>query len=462
MIKKFFSKDKIKNSSIDKQVKSMQCTVTVDIDTLTALVGTTVTLAAIVDPPGEYDVNFIVDGNTINSIPIPTDLSGIATLQLDTTDQLPGLYDLTAEVIGPPPISCISSLLTVALTSTECTGIMIDTPGPITAYIGDIIPVSITATVAEPSVVEFRETTYNMRIGSCTVIPVEGSCTSNIDTSQAIPGEYNVIATIGSGDAQQCVSSPIQAILQERPGKIIVVSIPPGGRIYLDENDTGINSSAIIADIIPNTPHNVRITLSNYLDYESGSIIVSPDGTEFIFVVMTPIIPPTGVGNLNVTSIPDGVEFWLYTEESGITPITLYDIPAGINAYEAYIEGYNGAMGSVTIKSGMTTDLNIPLQPYTENMGVVIIESIPIGADIIIDDLSINTKTSFMTLMSPGPHTYELRLPGYQSKSGSFTVVTGYDTPAIISETLQPISGTGMATILLGSAAIGMMLVTRK
>lgn len=300
----------------------------------------------------------------------------------------------------------------------------------------------------------------NRKFFSLNTQPTGSSSATN--KTRSPPGTYSIIATTGYGTAQQCISNPVQAILQEMSGNIAIFAIPPGGRIYYDGNDTGMNASAIIADVVPNVSHSVRITLPGYQDYDPGPIIVSHGEMIPVYVIMTPITPPTGVGNLNVTSIPDGVEFCLYTEECDMAPVTLYDIPAGINAYEAGLEEYNGAMGSFVIKDGETTDLNIPLQPYTSDMGVVAIESIPMGADIYIDGSPINTKTSFMTLMSSGLHTYELRLPGYQNKSGSFTVVTGYDMPAIVSETLQPVSEIGMAVMLIGGAAVGMMLMARK
>ena len=460
MNRRFFTN----KTGVDRQIKSMQCTVTIDSNTLTALVGQIVTLTAKVEPLGTYDVNFKASGNLINIIPIPTDpLSGIATLSLDTTSIPPGLYDLTVEVITPPPLACVSSPLTVALTTTTCTGITINNPSPIRAYIGDIISASATATITEQSIIEFVDNTTNMRFGSCIISPLTGQCTANIDTTGAPPGTYSTVAKVGNGLAQQCISTPVDTILQERPGKIVAISIPPGARIYYDGNDIGMNSSAIISDVTPNVDHEVRLTLSGYSDYIESAINISPGNTGSIFAMMVPTTPPTGVGNLSVTSIPDGVEFGLYTGEIDIAPVTLYDIPAGINAYEAGLTGYNGAMGSVIIKAGETINLNIPLQLSTPDMGIVAIESIPMGSDIYIDELPLNTKTSFMTFMAPGSHTYKLRLSGYQDKSGSFTVVTGYDVPAIVSEVLQPVSGAGTAMLfgIVGIAALGMMMTSK-
>jgi hypothetical protein len=450
------------------------CNVTVDADTLTATIGTLVTLTATVEPPGTYDIIFKYGGVPLNPIPISTDLSGTATLPVDTTGQTQGLYDVTAEVVNPTPPpteSCISSPITLAITTVPCEGIFITDPqSPVTAYIGDVIHVSVSANITEPSVVELRIVELDIRIGSCIIDP-SGTCMIDQDTTGAPPGTYHAVAYIGYGSAEQCASDPVEVTLQNRPGNIVILSIPPGPRIYLDDIDTGVNASAMISDIIPDIEHIVTLKLSGYTDYTSEPINIGSGETWLISTVMSPIVPPVGTGSLNVTSTPSGAEFFIFSETAEIanditptsTPIT--NIPAGIYAYDAGISynGTSGAMGSVIIKAGETTDLNIPLPDYSPDNGIIAIESIPVGADIYIDGEPINTKTSYATMMAPGPHTYELRLPGYITASGEFTVVTGYDIPTIVSVQLQP-EGAGESSgivLVVGAAVLGMMALSK-
>lgn len=253
-------------------------------------------------------------------------------------------------------------------------------------------------------------------------------------------------------------------------GKIIVLAIPPGARIYIDDVDTGVNASAMISDISISVPHTIKLTLSGYNDFEDEFTMTESGETMLISTIMIPTIPPVGTGSLNVTSTPSEAEFYIYSETDEIAneitptlePIT--DIPAGIYAYGAGIaqNGVSEAMGSVIIKAGETTNLHIPLPSYSPDNGVIAIESIPIGANIYIDGETINTKTSYATMMAPGPHTYELRMSGYQNKSGEFIIVTGYDMPVIVSETLQPVSGTGTMVMLAGAVVLGMILMPKK
>ena len=144
----------------------------------------------------------------------------------------------------------------------------------------------------------------------------------------------------------------------------------------------------------------------------------------------------------------------------GTTPTTIFNVPALVNAYETDKVGYGSALGSVIIKPGVTTELNIVLQPEISNSGLAIFETIPMGADISIDGVLTGAKTSYATFIAPGPHTYELILEGYPTVTGDFVVVTGTDNPAIISAVLQSESS-GMI-MLAGVAVLGMMVFSKS
>lgn len=254
-----------------------------------------------------------------------------------------------------------------------------------------------------------------------------------------------------------------QSISTLQTGNLVVISIPPGARIYIDDIPTDIYSSSIVADISTG-PHSIKLSLPGYTDYIDDTTI-SDGETGMFLAIMEPVTPPTGTGTLDVTSTPTGVEFGLYKGLTGseMAPVIIYDMPAGINAYEAdNVIDYGMALGSFVIEDGKTTNLHIPLFPETTEMGFVAIETIPMGAQIFIDGVDIGAHTSYMTIIESGTHTYELRLPGYQIAKGEFIVVTsinGFGAPAIVSVTLEKES-IG-AIMLIGAAAVGMMLLSK-
>lgn len=255
-----------------------------------------------------------------------------------------------------------------------------------------------------------------------------------------------------------------QSVTTLQTGNLAVISIPPGARIYIDNIPTDTYSSSIVANISTGV-HSIKLSLPGYIDYIDDTTI-SDGETGMFLAIMEPVTPPTGTGTLDVTSAPTGVEFGLYRGLIGTetAPVSISDIPAGINAYEAdNVVDYGMSLGSFVIEDGKTTNLHIPLFPEATEMGFVAIETIPIGAQIFIDGVDIGARTSYMTIIESGIHTYELRLPGYQTVKGEFTVVTsinGFGMPTIISVTLNKESSIG-AIVLIGTAAIGMMLLSK-
>ena len=266
-------------------------------------------------------------------------------------------------------------------------------------------------------------------------------------------GNFNVVT---GADNPGIISAQLQMY-----GKIIVFSIPPGARIWYDGNPTGINSSAIISEVTPGVDHTITLKLSGYEDYTPSSPVnVTPGGTGAVFAMLQPSTPPSDTGDLHVTSVPDGISFELYSGESGTTETTLTGVPALIEPYMSSEPGYSQVIGSVTVQPNTITDLNIVLQPEVAGAGLTIFESIPMGADIYLDGILTGAKTSYATLITSGPHTYELRLPGYTTAAGNFTVVTGTDNPAIVSVQLQQ-EGAG-AIMIAGVAVLGMMMLSKS
>jgi hypothetical protein len=262
--------------------------------------------------------------------------------------------------------------------------------------------------------------------------------------------------------------------LSLQTGGSAIISIPPGAEIFIDDNDTGIKSSAIISDITSSpATHVLKLVLDGHEDYIDNAFTV-PDGSidsEYILPIPSPL--STQTGSLNITSILSNTEFGAVTTSTGVetniygtAPDTFPNIPAGTYGYEAYVTGppEYASMGSFEILPGQTTNLNISLASTDPTLAMVLIESIPSGADIYIDGHSIGAKTSFLRSFTVENHTYELRKFGYQNKTGSFIPVINY--PNIVSETLEPSSqqasgDSGSMILVAGVAVLGLMMMSK-
>ncbi len=255
--------------------------------------------------------------------------------------------------------------------------------------------------------------------------------------------------------------------LSLQTGSAAIISIPPGAKIFIDDIDTGIKSSAIISDIDSLSTHTLKLTLDGYEDYIDDTFEVSDGSIDAYYALLIPTPYSTQTGNLNITGSLSNTEFGAVTMSTGIetsidgiTPTTFSDIPAGIYAYEASSAGppESVSMGIFEVLPGRTTNFNISLGPIDPSMAFTLIESIPIGADIYVDGYPLGAKTSFFRGFTTENHTYELRKPGYQTKTGSFLPVI--DIPNIVSETLQPTSDSGSVILIAGAAVLGMIITS--
>jgi hypothetical protein len=395
---------------------------------------------------------------------------GVATVQGGTTisNLLEGPYDYRLTLVGYQdvigsfdiiggqatilgPITMIRSCTLVTLSSDKTS-----------VNIGEMVTFTInTEPTTDTYTVELKDQDENL-IGTC--ITSEGTCQVIWYTAGSTTVDKSFIITASVVDQPQCISDVQTVDINIPLGSIAIISIPPGARIYIDNTDIGINSSALITDITPFVTHSIRLTLSGFEDF-TDDIYVSPGITSVTFAILTPLVPPIETGNLSVTSTPNGVSFGTETGHSGIAPQTISDITVGIHGYEAYLdENYSYAVGTFEIKSGQTTNVHIPLVLMTPDMGYALIETIPLGADIYIDGNSIGTKSSFLATLPAGLHTYELILAGYKTETGNFSVTAGDQTITIISKVLEPqaqAGGAGMLFGIVGIAALGMMMTSK-
>lgn len=142
---------------------------------------------------------------------------------------------------------------------------------------------------------------------------------------------------------------------------------------------------------------------------------------------------PTGVGTLDITTVPQGAEVFIDGEDKGVQTNTIItDMPSGDRSFKLTLQGYNDTTGVTTINSGMTSYIYVSLSPLETTTGSVSISSIPTNADIYIDgdqQLDINgfaLKTpATISGLSPITHGITLKLSGYLDYDIPVDIVTG-------------------------------------
>lgn len=201
------------SNTVDVNVVLPTCSVSLGTSTAEATVGTSITLTAIVSPPGTYNVEFR-DGATILQV-LTSDSTGIAQFNWNTTGQSPGIHLLTANVITP--ITCTSPAIGIIL-SPVCQSITL-TANPTTVIQNDSITLTATASPAASYSIDFKD---GPTLLGAVVSNPQGVASFIFNTSGASIGIHNLTASIEN----QCVSTIIPVVINTPTCNISLTTNP--------------------------------------------------------------------------------------------------------------------------------------------------------------------------------------------------------------------------------------------
>lgn len=144
------------------------------------------------------------------------------------------------------------------------------------------------------------------------------------------------------------------------------------------------------------------------------------------------------VGSLRISSTPSGAEIWLALQpgspvDQGVTTIAggsvISNLQTGTYNIRLTLAGYNDWTGTATVSEGVETTVDAILTP---SVGSASFSSTPSGAQIWIDGSNTGFTTPYtVPNLTPGSHTYQLKLAGYYdepSPPGTFDIIGGQTT----------------------------------
>ena len=133
---------------------------------------------------------------------------------------------------------------------------------------------------------------------------------------------------------------------------------------------------------------------------------------------------------LYISSQPPGADVFINgAKQSGQTPVT---IPLGPGQYNLVLrlQGYEPYAGGVQVKDNIQTQLNVALnEKSASRVAWAQVNSIPRGAEIILDGTSTGQFTPARIQVPTGLHTVILRLNGFQQAKRTFQVSEGGTVP---------------------------------
>jgi len=117
---------------------------------------------------------------------------------------------------------------------------------------------------------------------------------------------------------------------------------------------------------------------------------------------------------LYVNTRPDGADIFINGDkQAGQTPTTL-PLAAGSYNLVLRLEGYEPYVGQIQVKDNVQTALDLELKPRAGRVAWAQVDTIPGGAEILVDGISTGQFSPARIQIPTGTHTIGLRLKGYE------------------------------------------------
>ena len=131
-----------------------------------------------------------------------------------------------------------------------------------------------------------------------------------------------------------------------------------------------------------------------------------------------------------ISSEPPGADVFINgAKQSGQTPVTL-PLAAGQYNLVLRLQGYQPYAGPIQVKDNIQTQLNVPLNAKAAGrVAWAQVNSVPKGAEIILDGTSTGQFTPARVQVPTGMHTVTLRLNGFQQAKRTFQASEGGTVP---------------------------------
>ena len=212
--------------------------------------------------------------------------------------------------------------------------------------------------------------------------------------------------------------------IAKSPGILIVTTSPVGADVSVDGGPVR-QSPLSLNDILPGT-HRIRITKENYEPVELTATIAGTKTTDLGLIMLQ-----RATGTLNVTSVPDQIEFTVRKAgvpgaqpiRSGRTPAQLDDLPPGDYSVTFAQPGWKDQVELVAIEKRATANVAAAF-----NGGAILLTSTPTGATVSRNGAVIGITPLSLSGLAPQKVSYELTLAGHDPVTVAGEIVEGQQT----------------------------------
>ncbi|MFH1729186.1 MAG: serine/threonine-protein kinase [Pseudomonadota bacterium] len=201
---------------------------------------------------------------------------------------------------------------------------------------------------------------------------------------------------------------------------LYISSSPPGARIYLNNQNTGLNTPTTINKMTLGETYKIKLTKEDYKDY-SKDVMIQEDAGERLMVLLDKMY-----GKFNIKSDPVGADIYIDGKHFGKTPLEVpgiklnqkYNIKISLNNNKEYHQFSSSESISSTIFP-KTVYAKLKVKPPT--YGIISFQATP-WAYIYVNGTFTNETTYSELKMKTGKYEIELQNPNYPTIRTSIEV----------------------------------------
>lgn len=201
---------------------------------------------------------------------------------------------------------------------------------------------------------------------------------------------------------------------QNAVGLLRITAEPPGARILVD-NIAQDPSPLLLTNVTPGV-HLIQVSKDGYIT-DRATVKLAPGQKQDADFKLTPV-----TGLLLVHSTPRGAEVNINSSYKGRTPLIITDLPLGKYRMRVSAAGYLAKDLDLQLDSRVPRRLDVALM---SNSGQLHIESVPPGATISVDGVSVGVTPMLLDRITTGRKQIDLALKGYNSFTATVTVESG-------------------------------------
>ena len=151
-------------------------------------------------------------------------------------------------------------------------------------------------------------------------------------------------------------------------------------------------------------------------------------------------------GTLDITSSPSGAAAYVDGQYVGITPVR-FGTTSGSHTVRLELAGYSNFTTTVNLSGGQTLPVSASLNGSRPNVGTVVFESSPRGAEVYVNGQLYGVTPTAALEFPEGSHQAQLRASGYSDTYVDFTVAGGSTQTVSVS-----LSNVGTSSPMLSDA----------